>query len=218
MDLETSGEMRSLYRIGGTAALLQLVVILGYALVAAVFGPKPETADAYFAVYLESPLVAALRGDFLLLILIGIAAVSLSLALIVWSVGFAHRQHGASVMGLPFLGLLLFGGGIAAQVVFAPFVWATARHINRPMDWWRKALPEGIRPTLAQLWPFTLALGSLSFLIGLFIAITGYVPGVTDDESILAVCWALVFCGGLGLYLLSFVAGFAHDVEQTVGR
>lgn len=39
--------MRSLYRIGGTAALLQLVVILGYALVAAVFGPKPETADAY---------------------------------------------------------------------------------------------------------------------------------------------------------------------------
>lgn len=146
----------------------------------------------------------------------GIAAVSLSLALIVWSVGYVHRRHGPRVMGLLFLGLFLFGGGIAAQVLFAPFVWAAATRIHKPLAWWRKALPVGIRPALARLWPFTLALGSFSFLIGLFIAITGYVPGVTDDETILAVCWAFIFIGGLGLYLLTFVAGFAHDIEQTV--
>jgi hypothetical protein len=144
----------------------------------------------------------------------GLLVAALSIALIVWSVGFAHHKHGATVLGLLFVGLFLFGGGIAAQVMFAPFVWTAARHINRPLDWWRKILPEGIRPALARLWPFTLALGSLSFLIGLFIAITGYVPGVVDDESILAVCWAFVFGGGLGLYLLTYVAGFAADIQR----
>ncbi len=76
-------------------------------------------------------------------------------------------------------------------------------------------MPEGIRPAREKLWPFTLALGSLSFLIGLFVAITGYVPGVTNDESILAVCWAFIFGGGLGLYLLTFVSGFAADIQNN---
>jgi hypothetical protein len=144
----------------------------------------------------------------------GLLAVTLSLALIVWSMGFVHTRHGATVLGLLFAGLFLFGGGIAAQVLFAPFVWAAATRIHRPLPWWRKVLPEGIRPALARLWPVTLALGSLSFLIGLFIAITGYVPGVTADETILAVCWAFIFGGGLGLYLLSFAGGFAADMAK----
>ncbi len=147
----------------------------------------------------------------------GIVAVSLSLFLIVWAVGFVHTRHGATIMGLLFVGLFLFGGGIAAQVICAPFVWAAATRIHKPLPWWRKVLPEGIRPALARLWPFTLALGSLSFLIGMFIAITGYVPGVTDDETILAVCWAFVFGGGWGLYLLTYVAGFAADIQNDNG-
>ena len=147
----------------------------------------------------------------------GIAAVSLSLFLIVWSVGFVHTRHGATVLGLLFVGLFLFGGGIAAQVMFAPFVWAAATRIHKPLTWWRKVLPAGIRPALAKLWPFTLALGSLSFLIGLFIAITGYVPGQSDPEIIINICWAFIFIGGLGLYLLSFVSGFAADSVKTGG-
>lgn len=106
----------------------------------------------------------------------GVVAVSLSLVLMVWSLGFLHTKRGATVLGLLFVGLFLFGGGIAAQVMFAPFVWAAARQINRPLDWWRKVLPTGIRPALAKLWPFRLALGSISFLVGLFIAITATCP------------------------------------------
>lgn len=67
--------------------------------------------------------------------------------------------------------------GIAAQVLFAPFGWAAARQINRPLDGWRKILPAAIRPRLATLWPVTSSLGSISFLIGQFVAVTGYVPG-----------------------------------------
>ena len=72
MNIETSKEIKGLYRIGGVAAALKLVVILGYAVVAAALGPKPASAEAYFAIYLESPVAAFLRGDFLLLVLIGL--------------------------------------------------------------------------------------------------------------------------------------------------
>lgn len=148
-------------------------------------------------------------------LLTGLVTVSLSLALIVWSVWFVHKNHGATVLGLLFVGLFLFGGGIAAQVLFAPFVWAAATRIHKPLPWWRKVLPEGIRPALACLWPFTLALGSLSFLVGLFIAITGYVPGQSNPEVIINICWAFVFIGGLGSYLVTFVAGFSSDIERN---
>ncbi|MFO7583780.1 MAG: hypothetical protein R6W69_03540 [Anaerolineales bacterium] len=84
----------------------------------------------------------------------GLAAIAISLALIVWSLGFVHTKRGATALGLLF--------------------------------------------------------------IGLSIAITGYLPGQSDPEVILNICWAFIFIGGLGLFLVTFVAGFAHDIEQTV--
>lgn len=72
MDLRTPREMKNLYRIAGTAALLQLAAILGYTVITAVLGAKPASAEAYFALYRESPAAAVLRGDLLLLILIGL--------------------------------------------------------------------------------------------------------------------------------------------------
>lgn len=88
--------------------------------------------------------------------------------------------------------------------------------INSPLNGWRKILPEGFRRGLAKIWPVTLTLGTISLLIGLFIAITGYVPGVADNESILTVCWSFVFGGGCGMYLLTYVAGFADDIQHKI--
>ena len=144
----------------------------------------------------------------------GLLAVMVSLAIMIWSVGFVHTKRGASVFGLLFVLLFLVGGGIAAQIMFVPVTWAVATRINQPLSWWRKVLPENTRRVLAKIWPVTLALGTLSFLVGLFIAITGYVPGESDPERILSICWSFIFLGGLGAYLLTFVAGFAHDLEQ----
>lgn len=145
----------------------------------------------------------------------GMLAMIISLAIIVWSIGFLHIKHGATVLGLLFILLFLFGGGIAAQVIIAPFVWSAATRINKPLTWWRKRLPENVRRVLAQLWPYTLGLGSLSFIIGLFIAIFGYVPGLSDPERIINICWAFIFGGGWAVFLFTFVAGFAHDIERT---
>ena len=78
-------------------------------------------------------------------------------------------------------------------------------------------LPEKVRHWLAKLWRYTLTIGTISFLIGLYIAITGHVPGVnTDDpERILAICWAFIFGGGWGLFLFSTISGFASDIQRN---
>ena len=75
----------------------------------------------------------------------GILAVIVSMAIIIWSVGFVHRKHGATVLGILFIALYLVGGGIAAQILFAPFTWAAATRIHSPLTGWRKILPESIR-------------------------------------------------------------------------
>ena len=146
-------------------------------------------------------------------LLTGVAAVTVSLGLGIWAVGYVHTRHGARVFGLLCVLLFLVGGGIAAAMTLAPITWAAATRIHRPLTWWRRVLPARARPMLARLWPYSLSLASASFLIGLSIAVFGYVPGVHDPERIFAVCWAFVFGGGLGGFLLSFVAGFASDIE-----
>ncbi len=62
---------KSLYTIGGAAALFQLVSIVSYSVILAVLGPKPASAEEFFAVYQSSRLAAIFRSDFLLLFLVG---------------------------------------------------------------------------------------------------------------------------------------------------
>lgn len=72
VDQATLSTWKPLYRLGGICAFLQLFSISAYAVIMTVLGPKPETAREYFTVYRSSPLEAFLRGDFLLLVLIGL--------------------------------------------------------------------------------------------------------------------------------------------------
>ena len=150
----------------------------------------------------------------------GILAVLVGIALIVWSVGYVDRNQGPLVLFLLNVLLFLFGGGVAAPIVIYPLAGITATRINQPLNGWRKVLPDKVRPALAKIWPFTLTIAIISFLIGLSIAITGYVPGVNsnDSERILAICWAFVFGGGWGLFLITIVSGFADDIQRMPGK
>lgn len=67
---------KSLYTGGAIAALLQLASILAYSIALGVLGPKPASAEEYFAVYRASRLESVLRGDILLLVLIGLYSIS----------------------------------------------------------------------------------------------------------------------------------------------
>ena len=40
----------------------------------------------------------------------GLVAIAISLTMMVWSLGFLHTRRGATVLGLLFVGLFLFGG------------------------------------------------------------------------------------------------------------
>src|SRR5512143_2938401 len=62
---------KSLYTIGAVAVLAQLAAILAMIIAQAVLGPKPASAEEYFIIQQSNPLAAMLRGDFLLLFLIG---------------------------------------------------------------------------------------------------------------------------------------------------
>ena len=50
---------------------MQLAAVLTYAVALAVLGPKPVSAEEFFAIQQSSRLASVLRGDFLLLVLIG---------------------------------------------------------------------------------------------------------------------------------------------------
>ena len=50
----------------------------------------------------------------------GILAILVSLAIMVWSIGFIHTKHGSSVFLLLFALLFLVGGGIGQIVFFVP--------------------------------------------------------------------------------------------------
>jgi hypothetical protein len=51
----------------------------------------------------------------------------------------------------------------------------------------------------------------------LYVAITGYILGMrpNDPDRTLAIDLTIVFGGGLGMFLASFVSGFADDIERN---
>ena len=151
-------------------------------------------------------------------LLTGILAVLTGIAMIIWSLKYIDSKRGPLVFFILNLLLFLFGGGIAAPILFYPAAGLAATRIHKPLTWWRKGLPEGLRPALAKLWPYTLSIAVISMLIGLFIAITGYIPGMeeVDANRILVIDLTIVFACGLGMFLLSFLSGFAADIEENI--
>jgi hypothetical protein len=142
----------------------------------------------------------------------GFLAMLIGLAIIIWSVGFVHKRRGPLVYLLLFILLFLVGGGIGQVVFFIP-AWAVATRIHKPLLWWRRVLPAGMRRGLAKAWPWLLTAASLLILIALVVAIFGYIPGVEDMERVLNITLAMV-SASLVCFLLAFVAGFAYDIEQ----
>ena len=145
-------------------------------------------------------------------LLTGLAAIAVSVAIIIWSLGFLHTRHGATVFLLLFVLLFLVGGGIGQVAFFIP-TWAFATRINRPLTWWRKALPDGLREPLAGVWPWTISLASVLILTALAISVFGYFPGFNDADQLLSFVFALLGVG-LMLIVVSFISGFAYDIQH----
>jgi hypothetical protein len=142
----------------------------------------------------------------------GILAMAMGVLISVWSIGFIHRPHGSVVFLVLGMGLFLVGGGVA-QVAFIALGWAVSRRIDRPWTGRRNFLPAGVDRVLARRW-WALLLAGLAFgVVALEIAITGFVPGVTDPDRIQVICWTALGAM-LIVLLLAIVAGAAHDAER----
>ncbi|HMD78205.1 MAG TPA: hypothetical protein VKG86_12625 [Terracidiphilus sp.] len=145
-------------------------------------------------------------------LLSGIAAISVSLLIAVWSIGYLHKKHASSIFLLLFIVLFLVGGGIA-QVVYFTLAWAVSTRINKPLTWLKSVIPERTRGMLGRPWPWLLGGFVLLSLFALEIAIFGYVPGVGAAQQLLHTCWSLLGVG-LVFLLLSIASGFVHDVDS----
>ncbi len=93
----------------------------------------------------------------------GILAILVGLTVILWSVAFVHKKHGATVLSLLSILLLLVGGGFGPISLLIAACIGAGR-INKPLTWWRKNLSAGPRRLLTTLWPWSLA------------AVLGWVP------------------------------------------
>jgi hypothetical protein len=138
----------------------------------------------------------------------GILAMVVGVLTIAWSIGFIDRPNGSRVLLL--LGGLLFlvGGGIG-MLVFLLFGWAAARRIHRPLTWWHAVLPAGAGRVLSRAWPGLVAVGLALYAFALEVAIVGVVPGVSDPEQALVICWSalLAMLAALGVALVGASAG-----------
>jgi len=144
--------------------------------------------------------------------LTGIVSIIVGLAIVIWSIWFLPTKHGRTI----FLGLFvlsfLMGGGIGQAFFFIP-AWAFATRMDKPLTWWRKVLPRNTWLFLSKLWIFLLVIATIAMLIGLEMAIFGFFPGISDTETLQNVNMTFVF-GAVILYVLSFIAGFGHELRR----
>ena len=141
----------------------------------------------------------------------GVIATLFGLLMIVWSLHSMGSLHGPTVFLSLGVASFLTGGGVA-QIVLFTLTWGVATQIGATLDFWRWLIPSGLRRTLGRLWPWTLCVSTLFFLVALEIAVFGYVPGVSAQMELLHICWKIL-AGAMALYLISIVSGFAHDLE-----
>jgi hypothetical protein len=142
----------------------------------------------------------------------GILSMIVGVTIAIWSLWFLPTKHGRSVFLGLFILSFLVGGGIGQVFFFIP-AWAFATRMDKPLTWWSQVLPRSIWPFLSRLWIVTLVLATIAILIGTEMAIFGFFPGLTETEAIQNTAMLFVF-GSVGLYMISFIAGFGHELGR----
>ncbi len=145
------------------------------------------------------------------LLITGILAIFLSLALLVWAILFVQQKNGGLVMILLSIAMLLVGGGIFPPIL-GIIVGAVATKIYMPASS-KTSRFDGIRRFLANLWPWSFAACTIAWL-SMFpgLAFVGYFFGVNDPTVILVI---LLF--SLIALVLTIFSGFAYDKQMQTG-
>jgi hypothetical protein len=86
-----------------------------------------------------------------------------------------------------------------------------ARRIHRPLTWVPSRLPGTVRSALSRSWTAFVALGLALYALALEVAIVGVVPGVSDPEQALTICWLAL----LGTLASTAIALLGASVERS---
>ena len=141
----------------------------------------------------------------------GIVAMIVGLAIIVWSALFVQKKHGAAILLLLSIALLLFGGGFG-PISLLIVACIGASRIGKPLKWWRSNLSTRLWRFLATLWPWSLA-AALLWVPGEFVV--GQIYHLKNDHSqTLTNLNLLLSYPMLGLFALTLIAGFTHEIER----
>jgi len=146
----------------------------------------------------------------------GICAMCVSIIIMIWSLFCLHKRNSTTIFLLLFILLVLVGGGIG----FIPFfivTWAYATRINTPLTRWKKWLKPKIRNSIAFFWPYALAVTAICWLTAIEIAVFGYVPGVSNPDLKLGICWSFLFIAFV-LLNVSYISGFSYDINEQISK
>lgn len=140
----------------------------------------------------------------------GLLAITASALMAIWAIFLTGRKGGKVIPFLLWAMLLLFGGGIAAQILFVLPICVYAASKDKTPAFWTKPRFARIRPVVARLWRVALPLCALLFLFALWIGITGYVPGLTDPKMILGLCYGFLLTSAILMHI-SYFSGMADQ-------
>ena len=146
------------------------------------------------------------------LLVTGVLAVFVSLALLVWAVLFVHRKNGGWIMITLSAAMLLVGGGIFPPI-FGILIGAVATRIHTPGSSLKNHRLGGFQRFLARLWPWSYAACIIAWLCLLpGVPLLDYFFGGDNTVVILAI---LFFA--LSTLVLTVVTGFARDIQMQTG-
>jgi hypothetical protein len=138
----------------------------------------------------------------------GALTVVLSLAAVIWSIGFVQRKHGGPVLILLSLVLLLVGGGFVGACT-GLIAGAAGTRIAKPSSGWWRRLPDRTLRVLVALWPWTLVAVTVWFP-------GGWILGHFFGRAMLIVSGLLFVVFDLGLPVLTVLSGLARDARRAV--
>jgi len=147
----------------------------------------------------------------------GIAAMLVGLCVLVWTLGFIHTKHGATVFLILATALFLVGGGVM-QVLFFLIAWGVATQIRQPLTWWRKTLSAGFCQQLAKGWRLNFAAGYFFFFVAIVIWLVLTPPGAEYKDPLSQyILWICLFISSI-FQVLTIVSGFARDILRQAGE
>ena len=143
----------------------------------------------------------------------GILSIILGVLVTIWAYAYVDRKYGAVVLLFLSIALFLVGGGFT-PIFITILAFIAATRINRPLKFWRSRVPATLRNLIAMLWPWTLIVSVVSFVIAVEIAIFGEpILGLVGAET----AYLIQFILGLAMLLLAIVAlpaANAHDAKR----